>query len=475
MTTINIVSVNVRGIRDMNKRRSIFNFYRPRCDILCIQETHSQAEDAPIWSNEWGGEILFNHGTTSARGVAILIKKTFKGQIEPIPGEDDGRSVACTVRINDKSTCIMNVYGPNKDSPMFYQEKINKLYATSSESIIVIGDFNVVMNHNLDRSSTAGKMYNVNAMQMLNELCDQLSLSDVWRSHNPDSRRYLWYKTDLNRRHETPSVTASRLDYALVSKALCGQVHDTFYLNGIHTDHSAFFLGIQLEDLERGPSYWKLNTSLLTNQETVEKIKSCINEVLWEYKLIDPCERWEVIKAKVKKLCQNEGRRTASEDQVAISNLCEKIVEMEDKIDQLTEVELKTLVNSKIDLDELQFKKTAGILFRSRAKWAFEGERNTQYFYNIERHRSSAKICTSVFDEDGNIVRGQENVMELQRRFYETLYKSDPDVLFQMPNSVVNKIPENNVAASEEDFDLKEIAHAVKNLRNGSCPGSDGL
>ena len=54
---IKIISLNVRGLNDEIKRRSIFNYYRSRADILCIQETHCTQEWEKYWGNEWGGSF----------------------------------------------------------------------------------------------------------------------------------------------------------------------------------------------------------------------------------------------------------------------------------------------------------------------------------------------------------------------------------------------------------------------------------
>ena len=72
---LRIITLNVRGLRNENKRRSIFNYYRKRADIICLQETHSTEVDEKCWRNEWGGIMLFSHGESNARGVAILVCK----------------------------------------------------------------------------------------------------------------------------------------------------------------------------------------------------------------------------------------------------------------------------------------------------------------------------------------------------------------------------------------------------------------
>ena len=55
MEGIKIISLNVRGLAGMLKRRLIFNYYRGSTDILCLQETHCMKETEQVWINEWGG------------------------------------------------------------------------------------------------------------------------------------------------------------------------------------------------------------------------------------------------------------------------------------------------------------------------------------------------------------------------------------------------------------------------------------
>ena len=72
-----ILSLNVRGIRDQVKRRSIFqNLKDHNSKIYFLHETYSQPEDEIIWKNEWGGEIFFSHGTKHSKGVNILLHPT---------------------------------------------------------------------------------------------------------------------------------------------------------------------------------------------------------------------------------------------------------------------------------------------------------------------------------------------------------------------------------------------------------------
>ena len=66
---LDILSLNVRGIWDQIKRRSIFSFLKDsKTNIYFLQETYSELKDKIIWKNEWGSEIFFSHGTNHSKG-----------------------------------------------------------------------------------------------------------------------------------------------------------------------------------------------------------------------------------------------------------------------------------------------------------------------------------------------------------------------------------------------------------------------
>ena len=76
--SLKLLSINTRGLRDVIKRCSIFNFYRKKANIICLQETHSCIKDETIWSAEWGGDIIFSHGQTNSKRVCVLLTKGMK-------------------------------------------------------------------------------------------------------------------------------------------------------------------------------------------------------------------------------------------------------------------------------------------------------------------------------------------------------------------------------------------------------------
>ena len=116
---LNIISFNVKGIAEKNKRRQIFDF---NADISLLQETHSSNKISKILQNEWGGgKILYSHGETNARGVAILFKHGNNYKIHKVYCDLAGRVLIIDVSLNENRVAIYNLYAPNDDKPVFYK------------------------------------------------------------------------------------------------------------------------------------------------------------------------------------------------------------------------------------------------------------------------------------------------------------------------------------------------------------------
>ena len=70
-----MISLNVRGIGNFRKRRAMFTWCRKqKADVIFLQETHSTKNCESQWKKEWDSLISFSHGTSNARGLAVLFK-----------------------------------------------------------------------------------------------------------------------------------------------------------------------------------------------------------------------------------------------------------------------------------------------------------------------------------------------------------------------------------------------------------------
>jgi len=73
--------MNVRGLKsNKNKCIAIINSVDTKYQgTIFLQETHSRPEIEKIGKqNEWDGDIVFAHGSSKSKGLAILFPKTTK-------------------------------------------------------------------------------------------------------------------------------------------------------------------------------------------------------------------------------------------------------------------------------------------------------------------------------------------------------------------------------------------------------------
>ena len=88
----------------------IFTWCRKqKADLIFLQETHSTKAGEYKWKKEWGSEIIFSHGSSNARGVAVLIKRGLDIVVEQELPNSNGVSIVLKTLIKDTSWPIFMV------------------------------------------------------------------------------------------------------------------------------------------------------------------------------------------------------------------------------------------------------------------------------------------------------------------------------------------------------------------------------
>ena len=106
--------MNVRGLRNDKKRKEMFIYFKNmQSDIICVQESHVESSIEAMWTNEWGGEILFSNDSSLARGVMIMFKPKLAVLINKVMIDTLGRFILADVTIDSQNFLIANVYAPN--------------------------------------------------------------------------------------------------------------------------------------------------------------------------------------------------------------------------------------------------------------------------------------------------------------------------------------------------------------------------
>ena len=116
-TMVSIITINVQGLRQKNRRQTAFSFFRRhKHDIILLQETHWTDELEAEIRNDWGHDILLSNGTANARGTAMLFNPRLDYSLQNINKDSNGRIVSALIELDNREINIVNIYAPSTDT-----------------------------------------------------------------------------------------------------------------------------------------------------------------------------------------------------------------------------------------------------------------------------------------------------------------------------------------------------------------------
>ena len=393
--------------------------------------------------------------------------------------DNEGRYILCDMMANGKNITLVNLYAPNDDNPNFFNTLFTHFLDFQCEEIIIGGDFYLVLDIEKDKSGGLARTH-LNAKKVVNDFCENMDLVDAWRILNPDIRRFTW-------RLKHPEVHC-RLDFFLVSQSILGNVTRTDITPGFQTDHSMISLNISSHTNKRGSGFWKLNTSLLNEETYVNLMKETIRETQDEYKddaSVSPTLLWDMIKLKVREnllsLLRKKKKRKTCNKQAILENTIsrlEKELESLNLEQQRKESILENLEASKLELEEIVKMRTKGAILRCKAKWYNEGEKNTQYFLNLEKRHFKLSTISQLKTRDNTYITSDKDILSTAEVFYRDLYRSPLLPMTEndyFENVNTSRLDQSEVCHCEGLLTKQERFEALKDNHSDKSPGSDGL
>ena len=253
---LKIGSLNCNGLGDKRKLNKVLTWLKKKDEnVFFLQETHSTLEVEDAWRKIWGGDIYFSHGASNSTGVAIMIKKNESIEVNEIRVICEGRFQLMEITQNDVRYCLVNIYSPNDDNQQFIEKLfLESLGRKREDYLIMAGDWNAVLDNNLDKMGGVAQHANKNYQNYINNVINDYGLCDIFRLSRGEERVY----THFNKTYKT----AARLDYFLIDDNLPNfPLCETEISHGYNSDHSYISLKIQGSTIEKGKGYWKINNS----------------------------------------------------------------------------------------------------------------------------------------------------------------------------------------------------------------------
>ena len=274
---------------------------------MAQKKVHCTENNVHLWTAEWGYKALFSCCSSNKAGTCILFNNNFDLQINKTRSDPNGRFIICDINTNGTSFTLCNLYAPNEDRPEFFRGISNYLQDFQCDEIIIGGDFNLVMDIEKDKRGGRACTHK-NSLKEVKGIYETWDVLDIWRVLNQEEERCTW-------RRKKPDIQC-RLDFFLTSQSLISKINTSDIVPGYKTDHSMITMAIVTNSNPRGPGFWKLNTSFLSEDNYVTKIKNTIQETKNEYannSSVSPALLWEMIKLKIRETSLNYAKQRKKE------------------------------------------------------------------------------------------------------------------------------------------------------------------
>ena len=483
MGDLKFSSLNVRGLGEVSKRKEIFNWLRKKkFSIYMLQEVHCTEKNIHLWTAEWGYKALFSCCASNKAGTCILFNNNFHLQITKTRSDPNGRFIICDICTNGKNITLCNLYAPNEDKPDFFRDIAIYLQDFQCDEIIIGGDFNLVMDVSKDKKGGRASTHK-NSLEEVKGICETWDVVDIWRVLNPEEERYTWRQKNLQ--------IQCRLDFLLISQSLINNVNTVDIVPGYKTDHSMVTMEITTNANPRGPGFWKLNTSFLSDIDYISKIKDTIQQTKNEYSndpFVSPALLWEMIKLKVREsslyYSKERKKKSALQEDEIERTIAAIEIKLEDKnIEAKQREELLGVLKSKKDQHEKIIEyRTKGAILRSQCRWHNEGEKNTKYFLNLEKRHYKQGTISQLKTDNDIVITTDKDILKECLSFYKNLYETK--LTSEQDPSIMEKFfpAENTIHLSQEEQNLcegplteKECLTSLKQMADGKTPGTDGL
>ena len=155
-----------------------------------------------------------------------------------------------------------------------------------------MGDFNTSLTP-MDRSS---KMKRKKETEALIDTIDQIDLIDIYRIFHPKTADYTFFSSAHG--------TFSRIDHILGNKSSFSKFKNIEIISSIFSNHNTMRLEMNYKGKNvKNTNTWKLNNTLLNNQEITEDIKEEIKKYLETNDNVNSTIQnlWDIAKAVIRR------------------------------------------------------------------------------------------------------------------------------------------------------------------------------
>ena len=287
--TLNILSLNVRGINEKKKRQKVFFWLKQQnFDIYLLQETHLGTERNKLkWSNEWSGKSFWTVNSTNSKGVSILLNKKCNYNVVNVSNCDDGRIISVQFEgFTDFN--IVNLYAPNNDAERkHFLKNIVSTFLLRDMQNFLAGDFNCTL-YDEDRHDSANNIKQTHSKEIgryeLENIMNEYEMCETYSRWKPEKRNFTYFKPN--------SIVRSRIDFIITSNYMYPWVTEAGTKVASFSDHNATYVKFNVSNEEKGPGRWKMNSSVIKSKLFGDTFQSFWDEWILQKEKYDNILDW---------------------------------------------------------------------------------------------------------------------------------------------------------------------------------------
>lgn len=230
-----------------------------RIDQIGLQETHLR---------EISGDSYHTHMVSHSKGVMLGISKALAWILASKFIDSVGRYIILKGYLNS-NIVTMKIYTANFGQSEVWDKIYLDLGETPYQEIIMLVNFNAVLDINLDRRTVV-------LSRIFLHYKVQCELIDVWRYKNSSLRDYT-FPTLLS------EISPLHRHYSCVPSKLGANIHSVTIGNRIYSNHSPVVAQWESHITSTRPRHWCLNNFILGCKGLREKVTSEIDFFLKSY------------------------------------------------------------------------------------------------------------------------------------------------------------------------------------------------
>ena len=271
--------------------------------------------------------------------------------------------------------------------------------------------------------------------------------------------------------------TFSKTDHILGHKSSLGKFKKVEIFPSIFFDHNAVRLDVNYKKKTiKNTNIWRLNNTLLNNQQVTEEIKICIEtkqnentstQILWDSVKAVLRRRFIAIQAYLKKQEENQ-----------INNLTLHLTQLEKEEMKKPRVSRrKEIIKIRAEINEKETKATIEKINKVKS-WFFENINKTDKPLARLIKKKKKNQINKIRNENGEITTDNTEIQRIIRDYCQQLYANKMDKLEEIDKFLEKdnfpKLNQEEIENLNRPITSMEIEIVVRNLANKS-PGPDGF